>query len=381
MGILFNHNRNWGFAKFPFFSILALFIVSCGQKTESSEPYKKASSGPINLVSVFSNDDLYKQLLPTLGDSLLFGRIFPGLYYPAEVMFSTRHFDESALERFNSTRLILNLKLGAPAFVAEKNKFAKPQAYVEVRGNNAQEIADLLHQNQDSIINLYRWADRAFLLESFTSKAKTSTPNLDAMGVSLLIPKDYKIARAEKNFVWYRKDQKNTITNRDAKKNLVHKSSFDILNILVYKIPYKKPQLTLEDFIQISDSITGLYTEGGKEPTFEYLKKGEDSIRVEVKDYVMIEKNPALMESYDFTPLPKPAPHVLAYEAQGWWSMTLSQMGGPYTSKILLNQDTNTLYIAQAILFAPLNQGKSKKRDYITTMEGLFTTFKLKQWI
>ncbi|MBN3661556.1 MAG: DUF4837 family protein [Ornithobacterium rhinotracheale] len=293
-------------------------------------------------------------------------------------MFGTRHFEENTLNRFNSTRLILNLKLGAPEFIAEKNKFAKPQGYVEVHGNNAQEIADLLHKNQDSIINLYRWADREFLLESYASKAKASTPNLDAMGVSLLVPKDYQIARAEKNFVWYRKDQVNTITNRDARNNLVNKSSFDIINILVYKVPFNKPNLNLQEFIQISDSITGLYTEGGKEPKFEYIKNGNDSMRVEVKDHVTVEKNPAFMDSYDFTPLPSPEPNVLAYESQGWWSMTLSQMGGPYTSKILLDKKNHTLYIAQAILFAPLNQGKSKKRDYITAMEGLFTTFKLK---
>ncbi|MRI62673.1 DUF4837 family protein [Ornithobacterium rhinotracheale] len=379
MGILFNHNKNLGFAKFPFFLIIILLFVSCGKKSESSEPYRKPSSGPINLVSVFASDDLYKEIKPTLEDSLLFGRVFPGIYYPAEIMFGSRHFEENTLDRFNSTRLILNLKLGAPEFIAEKNKFAKPQGYVEVHGNNAQEIADLLHKNQDSIINLYRWADRAFLLESYISKAKASTPNLDAMGVSLLIPKDYQIASAEKNFVWYRKDQVNTITNRDAKNNLVNKSSFDIINILVYKVPFNKPNLDLQEFIKISDSITGLYTEGGKEPKFEYIKNGNDSMRVEVKDHVTVEKNPAFMDSYDFTPLPSPAPNVLAYESQGWWSMTLSQMGGPYTSKILLDQKNHTLYIAQAILFAPLNQGKSKKRDYLTTMEGLFTTFKLKQ--
>ncbi|QAR30190.1 DUF4837 family protein [Ornithobacterium rhinotracheale] len=378
MGILFNHNKNLGFTKFPFFLIIVLLFVSCGKKSESSEPYRKPSSGPINLVSVFSSDELYKEIKPTLEDSLLFGRVFPGLYYPAEIMFGTRHFEENTLNRFNSTRLILNLKLGAPEFIAEKNKFAKPQGYVEVHGNDTREIADLLHKNQDSIINLYRWADREFLLESYASKAKASTPNLDAMGVSLLVPKDYQIARAEKNFVWYRKDQVNTITNRDARNNLVNKSSFDIINILVYKVPFNKPNLNLQEFIQISDSITGLYTEGGKEPKFEYIKNGNDSMRVEVKDHVTVEKNPAFMDSYDFTPLPSPAPNLLAYESQGWWSMTLSQMGGPYTSKILLDKKNHTLYVAQAILFAPLNQGKSKKRDYITAMEGLFTTFKLK---
>lgn len=378
MGILFNQCKKWEWAKFPFFLIFALLLSGCNKKNESSDSYRKPSSGPINLVSVFASDNLYKEIRPTLEDSLLFGRVFPGLYYPAEIMFGSRHFDESTLDRFKSTRLILNLKKGKPIFIAEKNKFAKPQGYVEVQGNNAQEIAELLHKNQDSIINLYRWADRAFLLESYVSKAKASTPNLDAMGVSLLVPKDFQIARAEKNFVWYRKDQVNTITNRDAKNNLVNKSSFDIINILVYKIPFNKPNLNLQEFIKISDSITGLYTEGGKESKFEYIKNGNDSMRVEIKDHVEVEKNPVFMDSYDFTPLPSSASNVLEYESQGWWSMTLSQMGGPYTSKILLDQKNHTLYIAQAILFAPLNQGKSKKRDYLTTMEGLFTTFKLK---
>ena len=378
MGVLKNHSKKLGFTKFPFLFILISFvIVSCGKGTNDTD-YKKPSSGPINLVSVFSDEDLYKQLEPALGDTLLFGKVFPGLYYPPEIMFGIRHFNESNLDRFNSTRLILNIKKGEPSIIIDKDKFAKPQGYVEVQGNSPQEIVDLLYKNQDSILDTYRWADRAFLLEDYKDKAIGNTPSLDSMGVSLLIPKDFKKAKSNKNFVWYRKDEVNTITNRDAKNNLVNKSSFDILNILVYKVPYNKEELNLQDAIKISDSITAKYTEGGKEPQMEYIKQGNDSIKVEVKDYVQVEKNPILMDSYDFRKLTTSAANTSTYESQGWWSMTLSQMGGPYTIKAILDKKSHQLYIAQAVLFAPLNQGKSKKRDYLTAMEGLFTTFKIK---
>lgn len=106
---------------------------------------------------------------------------------------------------------------------------------------------------------------------------------------------------------------------------------------------------------------------------------GEDSLQVWTKDHVQVEKNPMLRDFYDFKKLKSNNAEVAEYETQGYWSMTLTQMGGPYTMKALLDKKTHTLYIAQAVLFAPLNQGKSKKRDYLTQMEGIFTTFKINE--
>lgn len=364
---------------FSFFllSLSLIFIIACGEKSETQQAYKKTSTGPLNQVSVFSTEDVYKSIEPALEDTLIFGKVFPGLYYPPEIMFATRFFDSKNFNRFKYTRLVLNIKSGEPHLLIEKDKYARPQAYVEVQGKNNAEIIQLLQKNQDSILNTYRWADRAFLLDGYADKTKSSTAELDSLGVSMLIPNDFKMVEANTHFVWYRKDKVNTITNRNANNDLVNKSSSDILNIMLFKVPYKKPSIDIKEAIKISDSIMGIYTEGGKEPQVEYI--GKDSLKVFVKDHVQVEKNPMLRDFYDFKQIkPNPSDGVEEYETQGYWSMTLTQMGGPYTMKLLLDKKNKTLYAAQAILFAPLNQGKSKKRDYLTSMEGLFTTFKIK---
>lgn len=350
-----------------------LFLLGCNEKKQSVEPYRPDSSGPINVVSVFSTPEIYQELEAQLNDTLLFGRVFPGLYYPPEVIFATRPFDSRVFDNFNKTRLILKLNQGSPSIKIEKNTFSKPQGFVEVSANTPKEIIDLLYQNQDSIINLYRWADRNFLLSSFRDKKK-HTPEIKELGVDMLIPSDYKLVETQENFVWYRKDEVNTVHNRDANNNLVNRSSNDILNILIYKIKYTKPELDLEDLIKIRDSVTSKYMHGQKEPQYQYF--GKDSTKLLISDYVQTEQNPILRDFYDFSKIKSHHKDEKVYESQGWWSMSLSQMGGPYTVKTILNTKKKTLYIADAILFAPLNQGKSKKRDYITQIEGLFTTFK-----
>ncbi|MGI9526886.1 MAG: DUF4837 family protein [Weeksellaceae bacterium] len=354
-----------------------LFIISCGKEGENQ--YHAPSSGPVNLITVFSSEDTYQQIEGSLSDSLLFGKIFPGLYFPPEIMFATRHFNSEDFNRFNTTRLILDVKSGAPKITFKRDAFAKPQGYVEVTGNSSDEILNILRQNQDSLINFYRSVDREFLLDGYKSNARKEKDQLNELGVSMVIPKDFRVAEANKNFVWFRKDQFNTIQNKDDQNGIVTHQSQDILNIMVFKVPYAKNEVSQEDFYLVQDSIMKVYTKGDKEPVERYEKtsQGKDSIKVLVADHIQTEMNPMLRNFYDFKKLEEDE-NTITYETQGYWSMTLTQMGGPFTAKLILDKKSKTLYVADGVMFAPLNQGQSKKRDYITSLESLFTTFKIK---
>ena len=363
------------------FSFITFLIISLLQSCDNDKKtvYYEDATGPVNLVSVFADKEIYNNLQPVLHDSTVFGKIFPGLYYPPEVMFGTRHFDPDLIKRFKNTRLILDVQQGEPGIEFEQNKFARPQAYVKVSGNSTQEIAEILRQNQDSLLHFYRWADREFVLDGYRSKSRQEKAQLDKLGVELLIPNDFSVVEQNDEFLWFRKDKFNVIQNRhESDGGIVTDQSQDILNIMVFKVPFAKNTLSQNELYSIYDSITRLYTKGGKESREVYVQTSQnDSIKTLVSDHIQIEMNPILSDSYDFE-LVNSTDTQDVYEAQGWWSMTLSQLGGPFTSKIILDKEKNTLYIADAILFAPLNQGVSKKRDYITMMESLFTTFKTK---
>lgn len=356
------HSR---FAAVLYLFSIVFFVTSCGEK----QTYHAASTGPINLVSVFSDDKTYQELEEELNDSLIFGKIFPGLYYPPEIMFAHRHFNTENFNRFKTTRLILDVKNGTPKIEFTANKFAKPQAYIEVSGQNSLEVLELLKENQDSIISFYRNTDREFILQDYKKESKKDISPLNDLGISMIIPNDFSLAENKDGFVWYRKDYNNIVQNRDNKNALVTHASQDILNLLFYKIPYKKDRLNKQDFYFLKDSITQKYLKGNKEPI------AQENSKIVITDHVQVEMNPMLSDFYDFEKVSETATQI-TYEAQGFWSMTLSQMGGPFTSKIILDKNNKELYIVDAILFAPLNQGVSKKRDYITTMESLYTTFK-----
>lgn len=361
--------KNW-------IAVLALLflVLSCedGKKT-----YRASSSGPLSLVSVFSTPEMYAELEEAMSDTLVFGKVFPGLYYPPEMMFATRNFEPKDFSGFRKTRLILDVKTGeTPEILFAKDSFARPQAYVMVKGKSADEIADLLRANQDSLLRFYRDADKAFLLDGFRDKAFENTAALDSLGVQMVVPNNYKLVEANPSFVWYRKDQFNTIQNKnESDQGIVTQQSHDILNILLYKVEYDKPAFTMNDVIQLRDSVLAVYTKGDKEPVELTLEDGSKKL---VTDHIQTEKNPILMDMYDFELLTSEASENV-YETQGYWSMTLTQMGGPYTMKIIWDKEKKELYVVDAVMFAPLNQGKSKKRDYLIAMESLFNTFKIKE--
>lgn len=360
--------------------LCALFILSSCEN-ESKGTYREDSSGPIGLVSVFADEEMYEGLQNGLQDTLILGKVFPGLYYPPEVMFSHRHFESNLFQRFKATRLVLDVQVGDASIEMERNKFSRPQAYVQVSGNTPQEILTLLQENQDELLELYRWADYQFILDGHKSKSHQDTSPLDQLNVEMLIPRDFIIVEQNPEFVWYRKDQFNIIQNRDERdQGVVSDTSQDILNLFLFKVPYNKPELNIQEAHFILDSITKLYTKGAKTPREIYVKtqEGNDSIKTWLSDHIQVESNPLLSDYYDFR-LAETSDNLDIYETRGWWSMTLSQLGGPFTAKFILDKENNQLYVVDAVMFAPLNQGVSKKRDYINSMESLFTTFKIKE--
>lgn len=384
MGIFFeglekNYFMRNGYTYLSIFFFLLIYFSACKDVTENN--YREESSGPINVVSVFSEEDLYQDLIEGLEDSLILGKNFPGLYYPPEVMFGNRHFDADLIKRFKTTRLILDVQKGVPSIEFEKNKYSKPQAYVKVTGNSADEILSLLRENQKELLENYRWADREFMLDGFKSKARQDKSALDQLNVEMLIPRDFTVVEQQPNFVWFRQDKFNTIQNRDERdQGLVTDTSQDILNLILFKVPYAKKEITMQQAHFILDSITKLYTKGAKDPREVYVKTkgGNDSIKTLLSDFIQVESNPMLSDYYDFKKIESSTDQNV-YETQGWWSMTLSHLGGPFTAKLIIDEQNKMLYVVDAVMFAPLNQGVSKKRDYITSMESLFTTFKIKQ--
>ncbi|MDO5509182.1 MAG: DUF4837 family protein [Weeksellaceae bacterium] len=353
-------------------SLLSGALFSC--QSESTTTYLPESSGPLNQVTVFASEDWYHSMEEGLRDTLMFGKVFPGLYYPPEIMFGTRQFDPALLNRFKNTRLMVEVQQGTSSISIEQDKFARPQAYVQVTAPSPQEAVTLLQQNQDSILRLFRNTERRFVLAGESHKDQDKT-DLKALGVDMLIPKGFVKSLNEENFLWYRRDFVNTIENvHQSDQGVVNHSSIDLINLFVYKVPFYKPEVTIEDAIAIRDSVFRLHTKGNRAPQQMFV--GADSLRVMTEDHLQTEKEPMLRDFYDFRQVSRDSSQSV-YETQGYWSMTLTQMGGPYTMKIIQDHNNNMLYIADAVIFAPLNQGKSKKRDYLTQYEALFTTFKL----
>ena len=163
-----------------FFSITAL---SCSDNQQKLLP---ASSGNINNISVITNDELWEG---AVGEVIRenFGRPIYGLPQ-IEPIFSLSHISEN--------EGVFNFK----------NTYASPQRIIQITANSPDKIIEIINENLNSIYS-------TMYFNEIQEKQRRISKNLNKTqaikkntGVSLKFPSAYRVAKADTNFVWIRRD-------------------------------------------------------------------------------------------------------------------------------------------------------------------------------
>ena len=183
-----------------FFLIIAL---SCSDNQQKLLP---ASSGNINNISVVTNDELWEG---AVGEVIRenFGRPIYGLPQ-IEPIFSLSHIPSKVFSGFaTKSRTILKIDVSENEGVFNfKNTYASPQRIIQITANSPDKIIEIINENLNSIYS-------TMYFNEIQEKQRRISKNLNKTqaikkntGVSLKFPSAYRVAKADTNFVWIRRD-------------------------------------------------------------------------------------------------------------------------------------------------------------------------------
>ena len=187
-------------------AIILFFLITALSCSDNQQKLLPASSGNINNISVVTNDELWEG---AVGEVIRenFGRPIYGLPQ-IEPIFSLSHIPSKVFSGFaTKSRTILKIDVSENEGVFNfKNTYASPQRIIQITANSPDKIIEIINENLNSIYS-------TMYFNEIQEKQRRISKNLNKTqaikkntGVSLKFPSAYRVAKADTNFVWIRRD-------------------------------------------------------------------------------------------------------------------------------------------------------------------------------
>ena len=287
------------------------------------------SIGKIKDVVIVVENDLWEG---AVGDTLRNNLAKPvdGLIRD-EPVFTLNQIKPASFEGLlKKSRNYIFVQLGKKESVSiRKDAYANPQTGVVITAPNQTALARLIGQNASNIIEVLTTAEiteKQRLMEKVRMDAK---PFQDQLGISIVIPKAYRYAKTEKDFLWIRK----TIAE-------------GTMDLMFYEVPLEAIQRdssVVSQIVRVRDSV------GGK--------------HIEVNE-------PGVFQT---EPMFSPYLHEVAvagqfaYETKGTWEVKNMFMAGPFVNYAIYNPKKKNWLIAEGYVSAP----NSEQRNYMFELEAI----------
>jgi len=318
---MFSKMKNNGIVLFFLF-----LYFSCADDNQKLLPN---SSGNINNISVVTSDELWDG---KVGDLVRekFAQPIYGLPQ-IEPVFSLRHIPSKIFTGFaTKSRTILKIDIDENEGVFNfKNTYAIPQRIIQVTGNSPENIIANINKNITSIYsNLY--------FSEIQEKQRRISKNLNQTeeikkntGLTLRFPSVYRVAKADSNFVWIRRD--------------IESGS---VNLFVSRYNDKN----FRPIVQIRDSISKNHIPGPVENTF---------------------MSTDIMYTPNTRKINVDGKQIL--ETRGLWEIKGQFMAGPFINyQLKLDVKKNDYVMLDGFVYSP----GSSKREYIFELEAIMRSLK-----
>ena len=304
-----------------FFLIIAL---SCSDNHQKLLP---SSSGNINNISVVTNDELWEG---AVGEVIRenFGRPIYGLPQ-IEPIFSLSHIPSKVFSGFaTKSRTILKIDISENEGVFNfKNTYASPQRIIQITANSPDKIIEIINENLNSIYSTMYFNETQEKQRRISKNLNKTEAIKNNTGVSLKFPSAYRVAKADTNFVWIRRD--------------IETGS---VNLFIHR----QTNLTEQSIIEKRDSISKIYIPGPVENTH-------------------------MSTDLIYTPNTREinVGGKQVYETRGLWEIEGQFMAGPFLNfQIKLGDDD--FIMLDGFVYSP----GSTKRGYIFELEAIMRSLK-----
>jgi hypothetical protein len=315
------------------FSLLFAF-TSCNDNSKRDKSLVPGSVGNINSLQIITSNDLWNGIV---GEAIRENFAAPTDGLPQEEpLFSINQMAPDAFTGFARTnRIFIYVVISDEDKISiTTNEYAKPQTGAIIKGTSEKKLVDLINQNALKLIEAFHKSEISERQRRTSiSMRKTDSLKKD-MGITLRIPTAYRLAKASKNFYWYRKNLKDGETN-----------------ILVYEAPLnsiKSDSTAVADIIKIRDSI--------------------GSSLMEVEDDALFITEDAYAPYLFITTIDG----KFAYETKGTWEVKDAWMGGPFLNYAIRDEKNNRYLILEGFTYAPA----ARKRDLQFELESILVSAK-----
>ena len=312
-----------------FILIAALLFISCNDGTK----IVLASSGNLNEISIVVEDQLWEGSIGKALTNILSKPIY-GLPQQ-EPLFKLRQIPPRVFSGFvtkSRTIIIIESKKQKHTRLL-LNKYASPQTVIVVSGMTSREIIEELKKHSKKIINKIKEAEIKEKQRRIRKSLSISQALDSIFKIKLDYPSIYRVAAADRNFVWLRKDTKS-----------------GSVNLSVFQTSLKTNRLNTEKIIIIRDSVSKQKIPGPTKETYMSTETQYKSVLVPTK----IRKYKGL-------------------EVRGLWEVKKQFMGGPFINFSVVDSINNRILFFDGFVYSP----GTEKASYIFEIEAIIKSLKI----
>ena len=320
--------------------LVVIYVVFFLQSCEDNKVvYKPESSARINSITVVVDNDSWNN---TIGDKIrnLYADEYEGLPQ-IEERFTLKQMPYEAFSGFSrsSRNIIFINKKSNPEFFFEVDKYARPQIYLEIKGNSIKSILEQIDKSKKEAINKFTNGEIEENKRRILKSPLKDTFAMDDFSINMKMPSAYSLYKQDKNFIWYQKQIQKGHSNIIVTQLPSQKNIFD------YNIP---------SVIKLRDSIGEVFLPG----------RNPESFMISEKEYLPYQKK---VNYYGIKML----------ETRGTWGVKGDFMGGPFLNYLIEDKLNDRVLFVEGFVFAP----SKRKRDNIIELEAIIKSLKLKKRI
>ena len=318
--------------------LVVIFIVFFLQSCEDNKVvYKPESSARINSITVVVDNDNWNN---TIGDIIrnLYADEYEGLPQ-IEERFTLKQMPYEAFSGFSrsSRNIIFINKKSNPEFFFEVDKYARPQIYLEIKGNSIKSILEQIDKSKTEAINKFTNGEIEENKRRILKSPLKDTSAMEDFLIDMKMPSAYSLYKQDQNLIWYQKQIQSGHSNIIVTELASQKNIFD------YNIP---------NLIKLRDSIGEIFLPG----------RNPESFMISEKEYLPYQKK---VSYYGIKML----------ETRGTWEVKGDFMGGPFLNYLIEDKLNDRVLFIEGFVFAP----SKRKRDNIIEIEAIVKSLKFKK--